>query len=553
MNSRVAVVCGLVLTGALAAQEATDPVQRQREKRVPKPSSLTQYQTPQRAQGRLEPRADYEEVHAPKLMRYRHEDDYPDYSRYFDGNGIEVGENGEIPRSDALIGVETGRISGGGCMPDPADPQLCQTFVDASGNQQIIWKEREMWTFRVSYIDPSVSNAPEVNIGFAGSWGYVGDDQIGFIRRTEGGRSCFTFYPCDYYGVDLTWIEGSVRAFQPHCGHKRGAGYRMQVFYQASRYRFGEVPAGAAEWEPATIPATATRLEKPGKILWTRNFEIGPGENALAMAVPGLVHPAVPNTGYPTVAPSVAPGTGTVTVSTYDCGPIPNVSFNIAREFVDGSGGHDHTNEPSLDRVSSLAAYSGTTDAEGKWTTTLTAGDISSAVTYKASTPDLLGKPAESGQSHVTTGFVGLIDPGDGTLDADIRYTGATAEHGTSHHASHELHEMVRTMATYYNIMASPGAVGSIGINDMSLPLGGIFDISGAWATPHSRHRIGTDSDIDRNVQRPDGTFVPLEVSTLESIVRDDLGGVFILESGGRMHVQVPEYQVADILLRGTR
>lgn len=492
-------------------------------------------------------------MHSPKLMRYRHEDDYPDYSRYYDGDGIEVGEGGTIPRSDAIIGLETGRISGGGCMPDPADPQLCQTYVDASGNRQIIWKEREMWTFRVSYIDPSVTNAAEVNIGFAGSWGYVGDDQIGFIRRTEGGRSCFTFYPCDYYGVELTWIEGSVRGFQPHCGLKRGAGYRMQIFYQASRYRFGEVPAGAEEWEPATIPATATRLEQPGKILWTRNFEIGPGENALAMSVPGLVHPTVPNTGYPTVVPSIAPGTGTVTVSTYDCGPIPNVSFSISRAFVEGSGGHDHTAQPSLDRVSSLGSYSGTTDAEGKWTTTLTAGDISSVLTYKASTSNLLGKPAESGEAHVTTGFVGLIDPGDGTLDVDIRYTGATTQHGSNHYASHELHEMVRTMATYYNIMASDPKKGSVGINDMSLQLGGIFDISGGWSTPHSRHRIGTDSDIDRFVQRPDGSFVLLEVSTLESIVRDDLGGVFLLESGGRMHVQVPEHQVADILLRGTR
>jgi hypothetical protein len=28
---------------------------------------------------------------------------------------------------------------------------------------------------------------------------------------------------------------------------------------------------------------------------------------------------------------------------------------------------------------------------------------------------------------------------------------------------------------------------------------------------------------------------------------------VFLPESGDRMHVQVPEYMVADILLRGTR
>ena len=35
-----------------------------------------------------------------------------------------------------------------------------------------------------------------------------------------------------------------------------------------------------------------------------------------------------------------------------------------------------------------------------------------------------------------------------------------------------------------------------IGVNDMSLPLGGLFDINGNWHTPHDEHRIGANADL---------------------------------------------------------
>ncbi len=53
----------------------------------------------------------------------------------------------------------------------------------------------------------------------------------------------------------------------------------------------------------------------------------------------------------------------------------------------------------------------------------------------------------------------------------------------------------------------------SLGINDMTLPKGGIFDVCGTWnpkdsctnpntgrtMTGHNTHRTGTDADIDRD------------------------------------------------------
>lgn len=360
---------------------------------------------------------------------------------------------------------------------------------------------------------------------------------------------------CDYYDLSLNEVTGTTNAFAPGCHLKLGEGFKMQIFYQYSRYRFDEVPTGEAEWQPATTPATATRLEIPGKQLFARNFELEPSSSALSVSFSrGIVHPKVErHTGYPTVAPTIAEGTAAVTVQSFDCQPIPNVAFTLDRAFVAGSAGHDHTTPPSLDRIGSLAGYSGTTDANGEWTTTFTAGDLASLLTFKASTENLLGKPFTSPSTSVAVGFLGLFDPGIEYGDVDVRYTGATAEHTSNHYGSPELHQMVRDMAIMYNIEADEAVKGSIGLNDMSLRFGGLFDIAGAWERPHSRHRFGTDCDIDRFVQKADGTFVFMDRNLLQLIVEREFAGVFLRESGGRMHVQVPEHQVAEILLRGTR
>ncbi len=103
-------------------------------------------------------RPNYAIVEDAKLMRYRTDADYPDYSRYFDGNGIEVPEGGSIPRSDAIIGIETGWIGGGGCVPVvPTEPASgCLQEPDpTTGTPHTVWKERERWIFRMSYIDPT--------------------------------------------------------------------------------------------------------------------------------------------------------------------------------------------------------------------------------------------------------------------------------------------------------------------------------------------------------------------------------------------------------------
>jgi hypothetical protein len=253
-------------------------------------------------------------------------------------------------------------------------------------------------------------------------------------------------------------------------------------------------------------------------------------------------------TGYPTAATTIAPGSGTVSVSTYDCGVLPNVAFTITPEFVANSGGHAHSGAPTLSDVNGLASYSGTTDNNGKWSTTVTAGTVGSTIKYTASAQNIRGQPFTALPLLVTTGFVSLIDPGPGI--PELRYTGQTATHPNNHNGSTELHLFVRDLATLYNQQADPADQGSIGLNDMSLPLGGVFDIATDWSPPHARHRFGTDCDIDQHVLDANGNTPLADKRLLLSIARRDLEGVGLLESGGRMHVQVPEYDVANILLR---
>ena len=563
MKRHLFAVAVLLFAPELLAQD--DALRGPRQTKPAIPAVLhRQYRLPAAEQtaehGRVAPL--FETVGNPRLVKYKLQSDVPDYTQNYDGHGVTVAANESIPRNYYGIGMEGGRMQGGGCFPVDPSTTICLQEPDANGNLVTIQKARERWTFRISYLDPSDPNASEFNVGFdTTGFGGGGDSIWEWERRTPGGHSCFTFYEdvCDTYHLNLNTIEGTAQWFTPQCFLKLGPGYRGYLFYQYSRYNFGDtIPPGAQEWVPNT-PATTTRLEVPGKVLFSRDWLLGRSENALAITGPGFVHPAVnSDTGYPTAAPTIAQQTATVTVSSEDCGVIPNVAFTITREFVEASGGHAHPGPPPLDNVSALDAYTGTTDRNGRWSTTLLSGEIGSTLKYTASTPDLGGTGAFTSQPLlVTTGFVGLTDPGPN--DSNIRYSGnattAGLRHPSNHNASPELHAFARTVAAVYNARVAPEHQGSFGLNDMSIPVGGVFDFQGTWAPPHFRHRFGTDCDIDRRLLLfSDGvTFEFIKRRTLRDVVENELDGILLVEAANRLHIQVPEYQVGTILLRETR
>jgi hypothetical protein len=527
----------------------------------------TSTQTAPQGSHHLKAAPNYSTVFSPRVLIYPTRNDVPNFNAGFDGNGIPVAPNGTFPRNKYALGIQTNGMDGGGCVPlDPTKPfDGCVQLPDASGNLAPAWIEREHWTFRLSYIDPSNPSAAEVNIGFLG-WGGVndGDWTINYVQHTAGGHQCFiTALNCDYYGIDLPYLTGTAAWSVPSCSMKLGPGYTVTILYQASPYKAGAVPNGAQEWYPDTTPATATRLAKPGGIIYSLPYSLGRADNALTIYGNGLVHPGIPATGYTGQHDplnldigSISPGSETITVNAFDCVALPNVAFTISRQFIE-SGGHAHSanGAPPLDEISSLDSYSGTTDTNGHWTTTLHAGTIAETMKYTATSSNLEGSPFTAESLLVTTGLLGLVDPG--VDDPNIRYTGYRDEHPSNHWASPELHAFVRELAAQYNTeIDDPDMQGSFGLNDMSLQLGGLFDWKGTWAPPHGQHSFGVACDIDHNVVRfTDGHYVPLDYQdTLRNVARD-LGGFLIIESNNNdnLHVQIPESQISDVLLRETR
>ena len=101
-------------------------------------------------------------------------------------------------------------------------------------------------------------------------------------------------------------------------------------------------------------------------------------------------------------------------------------------------------------------------------------------------------------------GFIQVegLEPMPASADGYWRLTGANGEPGVT-----SLH-----LFNHYGTSSTVGALSliawryfedtggdSLGINDISLPKGGLFDINNDWVTPHSEHRAGTDADIDRD------------------------------------------------------
>lgn len=549
-----------------------------------RPGGLTQHALPQQPQSLLRPRVENEAVSSAQLMRYKTAADYPDYSRYYNGRGIPVGEGGSIPRSDFAIGIETGRITGGGCFPlNPSDPQsLC--LKDAAG--QTVMKQREKWTFRMSYLKPGDPNAVEVNIGFPGAWGYVGDDELVWVRETSEGYRCFTFYSyeCNFYNFNLDYIEGSVRAFRPDCSHPRGAGYRAQIFYQYSRYKItDEIPAGVNEWEPATVAATATRLDRPGKEIFGVNWRLTPDESALAVGG-GFLRAAVPlrhidkydtsvtNVGGD-VHTAIAPQEGRLIVNSTECGQaLPNVAFTGTINYMEQSGGHKHltsnNTSPPAGRVSNApTSFSGTTDTTGRWEApfTIKAGEFAGAYEITVKTDNLLPGstpplPFTSKRSTLTVGFPGMwrfipsasdyleMTGYDSSIPNNCETSACDNHKDASYYGSLALHDFIRKLPGVFQ--TATGSSGKIRVNDMSLPQGGAFDIDGNWALKkHISHRIGVDVDVNRNVRMPNGTLVSLtadEILEFQEAVRTELKGTRINEPS--IHFRLPATMIDEVV-----
>lgn len=105
----------------------------------------------------------------------------------------------------------------------------------------------------------------------------------------------------------------------------------------------------------------------------------------------------------------------------------------------------------------------------------------------------LVGNIAMSSQIEITTKVDGLFEIGNSNF---YRLTGLNGFHTKNHFVS-SANNFIGLASDFFDDFSA-----TIGINDASLPFGGLFDIGPPygpfWSNPHKLHREGRSLDIDR-------------------------------------------------------
>jgi len=442
-------------------------------------------------------RAAVENVFSPTVVRYRTQLDYPlNFAAGDTGHPMTVVSGSHAQRDDYRVAILTGPVTfTPSCIPASADPGApCMT--DANGP---VAAKREWYTFRLSYLDPNNPNAPELDLDVTN---FRTD---GFLVRSPN---------------DTTTIEGSLWPHQPSCGIPFGPGYRARVFIQYSPYAANDpIPAGADEWLPATILATKTRLAVPGVLLWQNDWSLAPSNAAIQVQGNGFLRPAVeahtlggaPTTQTATGSdsyPTITAGVTDLYVVAADCGvPFPNVPFTFLSSPHAATNGHVHNGgvvTPPPTAIADVPAFiTGLTGPDGRSQPFhVTAGKFGGVIDIGVH-GDNIGAPgfSSSNQFAFMVGFPWLQPFTLIPEDIDLGTTGATAYHplGSNHYGVPELFELIRWAPTEFRTNVRPDAK-KLTVNDMSLELGGYFDLNGDWQASgsHITHRLGFDVDIDR-------------------------------------------------------
>ena len=185
------------------------------------------------------------------------------------------------------------------------------------------------------------------------------------------------------------------------------------------------------------------------------------------------------------------------TVTKDDGTPVANRRVHVTLTARDGEGGHVASEHASPRPWGTLDSQDVTTDGDGKAKAVWTLPEFSGGVDVKAELPDVSGDPSD--QITVQLGVSGL-----GALSAGTKYrfTGITTMHPESHYGNAALNAELgkladSTYASMNNLV--------VGYNDMSLPLGGRFDVKakgaagGQWndSPNHCSHRRGDAADFD--------------------------------------------------------
>ncbi len=203
---------------------------------------------------------------------------------------------------------------------------------------------------------------------------------------------------------------------------------------------------------------------------------------------PSEVWPMLPPKQRPSGYNAYTDTASTVMVSLKSPAPPEGCTIDLSVEPVDNSGGHSHTGNRPKGRLSqtSVSFSGGQTGAKN---VTYTSSEVSGEEKVVAKV-----KGEKKGEAKVTVRVPGLVP-----LENSIAYnlTGSTSSHSSNHYGLPSTNAAVNHLTFDYAYETDT----LLGINDMSLEKGGLFDYKATWAPPHNSHRKGTSVDIDSMAQ----------------------------------------------------
>jgi hypothetical protein len=192
-----------------------------------------------------------------------------------------------------------------------------------------------------------------------------------------------------------------------------------------------------------------------------------------------------------------------VTVTRSDGSPVAGRQVKITLTAVDGGGGHLASGHSAPRVWGSIPQDVLTTDASGKAVVLWTIPEFSGPVKIRAELVGVSGTPDEE--------TVNILVPGlEELTENKTKYTreGIKPElHPQSHFGLSALIKELKTLTDSTSVKAGKLEGFIVGINDMSLPLGGRFDVTakgeagGRWndSPHHCSHRSGNAADFKTN------------------------------------------------------
>ncbi len=215
--------------------------------------------------------------------------------------------------------------------------------------------------------------------------------------------------------------------------------------------------------------------------------------------------------------------------------PVEGHEFELYTNYVNGSGGHNHTNirPDTEENYGYFLRVGNDTHVRPLVDTTNAQGRVDN-LTYVASIfGDTMRVFIKSLKNKLMRDSLSIVErvPTLEVLGVHANYIlyGGSENHNgppnftvdNNHYGTPTLNGALENIASDY-ITAYQGV--RIRINDMSLPNGGKFDINGSWGGSHSSHRCGKNADISARGINESGTLVELNLIKMRAIIRNRTG-----------------------------